>query len=290
MKILIFLKKWKGGVGVVVNSIKKELELRGHKVICISREEDLNSYSLIKNLFWLRKEYKKIIKKENPDIIYTQDWSTALPLLFPFRIFKKKHFCCFHGNQLGKTKIFQSIIGKIMGKHLVVVGDSLKKRFPKSKLIYNGVDFNRFKDLRKKRKYLGWINKPTEILKKEEILDLANKLKLKPLIVENFSIPFDRMNEDFYNRCKIFISLPSKSAGFNLCWIEAMAARVPKIIGNNEGIGWKLNIDKIKKGEKIEEVIKRARPKDYRKEIEKSDFTWKKHVDKLLENWERKKI
>ncbi|KKM69281.1 hypothetical protein LCGC14_1452380 [marine sediment metagenome] len=26
MKILIFLKKWEGGVGVVANSIKKELE------------------------------------------------------------------------------------------------------------------------------------------------------------------------------------------------------------------------------------------------------------------------
>ena len=44
MKILIFLKKWPGGVGVVTNSIKKELEKRGHNVICISREKNLKIF------------------------------------------------------------------------------------------------------------------------------------------------------------------------------------------------------------------------------------------------------
>jgi len=287
MKILIFLKKWPGGVGVVVNSIKKELEKRGHKVICISREDDLKCYSSIKNLFWLRRKYKEIIKKENPNIIYTQDWSLALPLLFPFRVFKEKHYCCFHGNQIGKTKQIQTIIGKILKNKLTVVGDSLKKRFPKSNLVYNGVDLDLFKPLNKKRDCLGWINKGTETMKEEDIIRLANKLKLKPLITKNFEIPFNRMNEEFYNNCKIFISLPPKSAGFNLCWVEAMSSGVPKIIGNDEGIGIKLDIEKKRKNESIENLLKRIKEKDYRKEIMKSKLTWGSHVEKLLEIWEK---
>lgn len=287
MKILIFLKKWKGGVGVVVNSIKKELEGRGHEVICISREEDLKCKSSVKNLFWLRGKYEKIIRKESPDLIYTQDWSIALPLIFPFRIFKKKHYCCFHGNQLGKTKSVQTIVGRIMGKKLVVVGDSLKERFPKANKIYNGVDLTLFKPLKKQRGCLGWINKGTETLRKKEVLAVAKGLKLKPLIAENFEIPFDRMNEDFYNRCEIFVSLPPKSAGFNLCWIEAMAADVPIIIGNNEGIGGKLNIDKFKTKKELFESIAKLKKNGYREEIEKSDLTWESHVRKLLEIWRK---
>lgn len=287
MKILIFLTKWKGGVGVVVKSIKKELEKRGYDVVCISREEDLKYNSSVKNLFQLRKEYREIILKENPDIIYTQDWSMALPLLFPFSIYKEKHFCCFHGNQSGKTKFVQKIIGNKMKSKLFVVGDSLKKRFPQSNMCYNGVDLDLFKPLNKKRNCLGWINKETEIEEEEEVIDLANKLGLKPLIAKNFNIPFDKMNENFYNKCKIFISLPPFGAGFNLCWVEAMASGVPIIIGNKEGIGWKLNIDKFKDKEDLIKNLEKVSEKDYRKEIEKSDLTWKSHVDKLLDVWER---
>lgn len=289
MKVLIFLTKWKGGVGVVVNSIKKELEQRGYEVICISREEDLKCFSSVKNLFWLRKKYKKIVETEKPDIIYTQDWSIALPLLFPYSIYSNKHFCCFHGNQLGKTKFMQNIIGKKMGKNLFVVGDSLKKRFPDAALVYNGVDLEKFKPLNKKRDCLGWIKKETEMLKEEEIVTLANKLGLKSLMAKDFSIPFDQMNEDFYNKCKIFISLPPNKAGFNLCWVEAMAAGVPIIVGNNEGIGWKLNIDKFENKEDLFNKINLIKQKNYRKEIEKSDLTWEKHVDKLLEIWNQRK-
>jgi glycosyltransferase involved in cell wall biosynthesis len=283
MKILIFLTKWRGGVGVVVNSIKEELEKRGHEVIGISREEDFKCNSLVRNLSGLRKRYKQLIRKERPDVIYTQDWSMAFPLLFPFPIFKKKHYCCFHGNQLGNSKFIQSIVGRIMGERLIVVGDSLKKRFPKSDKVYNGVDLEKFKPLNKKRGCLGWINKDTEVLQKKEILSLAKKIGLKPLIVENFSIPFDKMNSNFYNKCQVFVSLPPKSAGFNLCWVEAMASGVPKILGNEEGIGWKLNIDKIKDKRQLIKKILTLKERNYRKEIRASDLTWKKHADKLEE-------
>lgn len=285
MKILIILKKWKGGVGVVVKSIKTEFESRGHEVICISREEDLKCFSSVKNLFWLRKKYKKIVEGEMPDIIYTQDWSMALPLLFPYEILKKKHFCCFHGNQLGKTRFIQKIIGRKIGKRLFVVGDSLKKRFPDATLVYNGVDLNLFKPLNKRRDCLGWIKKETEIEEEEEVVALAIKMGLKPLIAKDFSIPFNKMNEDFYNKCKIFISLPPFGAGFNLCWVEAMAAGVPIIVGNKEGIGGKLSIDKFENKTDVFNKINSLKPKNYRKEIEKSDLTWKSHVNKLLKKW-----
>jgi len=287
MKILIFLIRWKGGVGVVINSIKKELIKKGHTVTTISREEDLKYFSSVKSIFELRKRYKKIIEKENPDIIYTQDWSMALPLLFPLPLFEKKHYCCFHGNQFGKTVLLQTLIGKWFGKNLFVVGNSLKKRFPKSTLVHNGVDLKKFKPLKKKRNCLGWINKSTEMFTKEEILILAKKLKLKPLIAENFKIPFDKMNEDFYNKCKVFVSLPPHSAGFNLCWVEAMAAGVPIIAGNNEGIGCKLPIDKFKSKEHFLKNLKNLTKKNYRKEIIKIGLTWENHVKRLLEIWKK---
>ncbi|MEX0932609.1 MAG: glycosyltransferase [Candidatus Pacearchaeota archaeon] len=285
MKILIILKKWSGGVGVVVKNIKKELEKRGHYVKVISREEDLKIYSLAKSIFPIRKKIVSLMKKENFDVIYTQDWSLAFSFIFPFRIFKKKHFTCFHGNQLGKTKAMQKIIGKSMGKNLVVVGDSLKRRFPKSNLIYNGVDLDMFKPLHKKRNCLGWINKDTEILSEKDIKILSKSLGLTLLIAK--SIPFEDMNSKFYNKCKIFVSLPPKSAGFNLCWIEAMAARVPIIIGNREGIGKKLRINKVKSKKNLFGNIKYFKEKDYRKEIEKSDLTWNNHVDKLVGTWRK---
>ena len=114
MKILIFLTRWQGGVGSVVRNIEKELKKRGAVVVSTSREDDLNCYSSVKNLFWLRNKYKEIIEKEKPDIIYTQDWSMAFPLLLPFRIFKKNHFCCFHGSNEGFSRKLQTLVAKRM--------------------------------------------------------------------------------------------------------------------------------------------------------------------------------
>ncbi len=282
MKILILLKKWPGGVGVVVMNIAKELKKRGHEVKIVSREEDLKINSLLSSVSKIRSEVRRLMKKNDYNIIYTQDWSLAFPLLFPFSIYKKRHFCCFHGNEMGKSEVLQGFVGKIMGKKLIVVGDSLKRRFPLSSLIYNGVDLDFFKPLRKKREYLGWINKDTEILSRNEIETLAKKLKLNPLIAQD--IPPENMNQ-FYNKCKVFISLPPKSAGFNLCWIEAMAAGVPIIIGNNQGIGFKLNIEKIGTKEGLADKIQNSKEKDYRSEIEKSGLTWNAHVDKLIKIW-----
>lgn len=247
-KILIVLIRWEGGVGRVVNSIKPILEKKGYRIEILSREDDLECFSLKSSLFKLREE----VKKRDYSILYTQDWSCALPL-----IGFKNHYCCFHGREVKKFgKHLQDIVGNLMGKRLFVVGDKLKKEFPESKLAYNGVDRKKFFDLKKERRYLGWIRKTSEEKRITEIKKIAKKHKLPLSIAEK--IPPEKMNE-WYNNLKVFVSYPSKQAGFNLCWLEAKASGVPKILGNENGIG-------IKK-------------------INKTDlnfFSWENHVNKLV--------
>ena len=282
MKILILLKKWPGGVGVVVESITKELKNKGHKVICISREEDLKLFSSIKNLFLLRKKYKELIKKENPDIIYTQDWSMALPLIFPYKKYNNEHFCCFHGIQPGKSSIIQKIIGHLMGKKLIVVGDSLKKKFPKSVLVYNGIDFEKFKPNKKIKKIknsVGFVNWKTKDYHYEEIKLAINNLGKKLFVAEN--IPYEQMPK-FYQKLECFISLPPKCAGFNMSWIEAMACGVPKIIGNNAGIGSRLNIDKVENFASITDAIKNCEKKKFNLDKIKEIFGIEGSVNRML--------
>lgn len=226
MKILILIQVKGGGHERVINSMKPHLKLKGHEVEIISREDDLNCFSTKQAFFKLRKE----VNKRNYDILYVQDWSCAIP--FPF---KKNHYCCFHGLNPGKTgRILQKIVGKIMKKRLFVVSDFLHKKFPKSTILYNGVDTKQFYDMKKKRKYFGWIKRDYEEKNEEEIRQEAKKMGL-PISIAN-KIPQNEMNE-WYNSLKIFASYPKKFAGFNMCWIEAKASGVPNILGNENGIG-----------------------------------------------------
>lgn len=246
MKILIYMIRWEGGVGRVISSVKKELEKKGYEVKVISREDDLKLYSTIKSY----SNIKKIIKEEKYDILYSQDWSCALPLLN-----FKNHFCCFHGiEQSGIAKYLQKAIGYRLKDKLFVVGDKLKKRFKKSNLSYNGYDPEEFYDLGNKRNKIGWVNKATEELDKSDIDKLADKFNLIPIIAKG--IPPKEMNE-WYNSLNTFISMPTKMAGFNLVWIEALAAGVPNVLGNENGIGiswlkenwkeltWENNVNKL---------------------------------------------
>ena len=230
MKILITLIRWKGGVGRVVENQKRELEKLGHEVEVISREDDLKCFSTKKAWFKLQDE---VLKREY-DVLYSQDWSCALPL-----ILRRNHFVCFHGKEIN-TNWLQKLIGKLKGKKVFVVGDKLKKKFPKATILYNAVDTAQFFDLGKERKYLGWVDKATEEIDLQDIIKLAREHGLKYSIAKD--IKPDKMN-DWYNSLKVFVSKPDKSAGFNLVWSEALSAGVPEVIGNNNGIG----IDKIKK-------------------------------------------
>jgi len=255
MKILMLYIRDQGGHGTVVRNLKKELEKRGHQVDLLSREDHFKVYSFSPMV--IREAIKRI--EDRYDIIYTHDWSLTLSLLFPIPVCCKKHYSLFHGHNPGKVGNFiQTLVGKWMGKKLFVVGDTLKERFPKSTLVYNGVDFDTFYDLKKERKYLGWIERDYDLITKSKILDIARTSKL-PVLIANH-IPYEKMNE-FYNKCKVFVSLPPDYTGFNIAWLEAMAAGVKNIVGNENGIGKKFTSLNLK------------------------DFTWKNNVDKLLEVW-----
>ena len=249
MKVLIYMIRWKGGVGRVIDGVREELESLGHEVKVISREDDLKLYSTIKSFF----KIIKTIRKENYDILYTKDWSCALPLLT-----FKNHYCCFHGiEQSGMSKMLQRYVGLKIGNKLFVVGDKLNKVFNKSTIAYNGYNPEEFYDLKVKRNKCGWIDKGAEMVDKDYIKLYAKNHNLLPTIAKNISPK--KMNE-WYNSLNTFISYPSKDAGFNLCWLEAKASGVPNVLGNENGIG----IDNLK----------------YYK-----TFTWKNNVSNLLTKW-----
>lgn len=293
MKILIILIKMKGGVGRANREIADALRKKGHEVDILSREDNLNSHSLFMSILPIRRRVKKLVMEKNYDVIYSQDYSCAVPLLFPYPLFRKKHFCCFCGVKKGNhpdhlrleqfsQKIIHRTTGKIMGRKLVVIGDRLKEMFPKATLIYRGVNTEKFRPLGKKRDSLGWYHSDNESVTKEEVEEISKNLDLKPLIAKN--IPEDEMNE-FYNKCKVFVNVPL-SAGFNLSWLEAMSANVPTIIGNNEGAGRFLPISKMEDGEnKTEELVKMAKgtkKEDYRKWIIDNGFTWENKSEDLI--------
>jgi hypothetical protein len=281
MKILIILKKWGGGVGTVIKNVQKELQLDGHQVKTISREDDLNISSLVKSIFLLGKKIKILENKNKFNIIYTQDWSLAFPLFFPYPLFIKKHFCMFHGTEPGKLKWMQGLIGRLLGKKLIVADSINKKRFKKSNFNPNGVNLEEFFPLKKQRKFLGWIKKGSEIIQEGEIKKLSKIVNIPLLIAQN--IKREEMNEKFYNKLKLFLSFPIRKAGCQLSYMEAMAAGVPKIIGNKNGEGWKYPFEKEENFLNLIEAIKDSKERNYRRWLEKNDLTWKKHSEKLIQ-------
>ena len=173
-----------------------------------------------------------------------------------------------------------------MGRKLIVVGNSLKKKFPKSILIYNGIDFEEFepnKKIKKIKNSVGFVNWKTNDYNYEKIKKAVKDANKKLFAAEN--IPYEQMPK-FYQKLEYFISLPPKCTGFNMSWIEAIACGVPKIIGNNAGIGGKLNINKVKFS--ISDSLKKAKKKNYRKEILNGEFNLKKNIRKLIKIFEDK--
>lgn len=272
MKILIVLIRWKGGVGRVVENVKRELELKGHEVEVISREDDLKCFSAIKSFFKLR----KLVKEKDYDILYSQDWSCALP-----NMLKKHHYVCFHGRET-KTRLLHLLIGKLKGNKLTVVGDTLKKEFPKSTLVYNGVDrtlFKKIDDIKRIKNSIGFANWETDEYSYKEIKEAADNLGMN-FIDTNLKLNKKEMVK-FYNGIEVFISLPKPFAGFNISWIEAMACGVPKIIGNYNGIGRSLDINHVEDFKSISDAIKYGKCQiNY--EINKK-YDWKIHTEKLIE-------
>jgi glycosyltransferase involved in cell wall biosynthesis len=146
-----------------------------------------------------------------------------------------------------------------MGNNLIVVGDSLKKQFPKSRLVYNGIDFNLFKPVKGIKRIpnsVGFVNWKTEEYHYLEIKAVCEKLGKKFIVAEG--IKYEDMPK-FYSSIGAFISLPPPSTGFNLSWIEAIACGVPQVIGNDYGIGASLPITKVNNLSKIASVLSKRK-------------------------------
>ena len=307
LKILIILIRFPGGVGTSNKEIAEVLRKKGHKVDFLSREDDLGIYSFKSSIFPIRKRVQELMVKNNYDIIYSQDHSMTLPLLIPYPLYPDQVFhACIGIKRSGTQKIIQYLVGRVMNKKTIVINDYNHKRFPKSHLVYRGVNLKRFKPLGKKRVCLGWINKFSEQLDSKIYKKIAKEVGLKPIyaggsgkskstdkaygktIIHSFDkIPDDKMNE-FYNKCKVFVNCPTSDAGFNLSWLEAMSSGVKIIIGNEEGAGKILPIYKVNSPSEIKEIVETHKKDfDYRKWIIDNDFTWENCVKKLIKIFEK---
>ncbi|MCR4284522.1 MAG: hypothetical protein NUV97_00575, partial [archaeon] len=183
-----------------------------------------------------------------------------------------------------------AIVGKIMGKKLLVMAPKLKERFLKANLNYCGVSNKQFYPLKKKRIGIGWTEKGTELIKKETVEKIARKLK-KPLLIAK-SIRPEEMN-NFYNQCEVYLSFPPTIAGFQASWLEAMMAGVPKVLGNENGSGKIQPFEKIPLGKEndVEFLVKRIKEMkkvNYIEWLGKNDFSWKRHSKKLIEIFSKK--
>jgi len=277
MKILIVILRHKGGVGNANRELARCLRKRGHQVDILSREDDLNIYGMLDGLIPLREKIIELEQQNIYDIIYTNDYSMTLSLLFPYHIYKNKHICCFCGYKLrdrGIHHVLQHFVGWKMGKNLVVIGDNIKEKFPKATTIYRGINFDKFFNKNMERKYIGLIKRDTETLTEEEIKEIGKKTNLPVLIAED--IPQEKMN-DFYNKLKVFISTP-KCGGWNNSWNEAMACEVPLIIGNEIGGGRILPLEKASDVELCTKLILSSNLNEggslYRKWLKINDFSW----------------
>lgn len=142
MKILVIYRTEKDATGASVKEIVDNLRKKGHNVKTVSRNEDLNFPTLSSSMDGLKEFVIKKGELENYDVIYTHDWSIAFPLLFPTKILFEKHYCLFHDteeNGGAQSKIMQKITGNLLGNHLFVKKEDLKKKFPKAILSKDGL-------------------------------------------------------------------------------------------------------------------------------------------------------
>src|SRR3989344_3452655 len=140
MKILIIYRTEKDLVGKFTKEIAENLKKNGHSVDLASRNEDLGIQTLSGSMEGLKGFILKMDEKEKYDIIYTQDWSIALPLVIPSKALFEKHYCFFHDIEPSgaQSKILQKIVGNMLGDKLIVRTKELKNKFPKSKFSPEG--------------------------------------------------------------------------------------------------------------------------------------------------------
>lgn len=285
MRILMVHKTYKGGVAIHVREISKELRKKGFEIKEITRNEDLKLKDFITSYFKLEKLFKEWGK--NYDVIHTHDWSITYPAL---RAKVKNLVSTFHAfpTNLFAT-YFENYCIKELGERAIVVSPKMKRHYPSSTYIPNGVN-------------LDFFRKSSKIKREKNLLGIAqeyNRKKIRNIAKEtNFEIletggnlPFYELPK-FYSKIEVFVSIPYKQTGFNMVWLEAMACEVPYIIGTKAGIGEVLPIYKVSNFDELKETLFKIKEgeikplKNQREWIIKNGFTWKNHVNKLVKLYE----
>ena len=280
MKICFVIIRWKGGVGTVIKSLKKELESKGHEVFVISREDDLKIFSFKNSLFKLKKALPEY------DVLISMDWSIAIPLLGC-----KNHYCIFNGLELSSIQqLLQRYVYFRLKDKIMCVGDHMIYYYPKATAIELGVDLDLFKPKKDNlinSKIIGFLQTKSDIYSFEKIVEAVNNIDGAMLTTTWDSyVPHNEMSS-IYNSLDVLVSLPPVNAGFNLVWLEAMACNT-KVIGNNNGVGHKLPIKKLSYNPSVEDIELAIREQldigepNTRQWIMDNKFTWENTVNKML--------
>jgi len=280
---LFVLTKRKGGVWRYVSEISKALKKKGVDVEILSRDEDLKT-----NFFGSFLKLRKAIRRKKYDVLMAEDWSIALPLLGT-----KNLFCTFNALSPNfPANLLQKFVYILLKDKVIVVSEYLKKFFPRAHVVEEGVNLDFFKPKRTNKKARGFFligfaqNKQNPSYRYNLVKAAIEKMKGAKLVCTGGKLT-DEEVVDFYNSLDAFISIPDGRAGFNLCWLEAMACNIPTI-GNNHGIGEKLPIIKVPEPPTEEDIVKaikkamKIRKVNYREWIKKKGLTWERAAEEMM--------
>jgi len=281
MKVLMVHKTRIGGVAIHVKEISEELRKKGIEVEEITRNEDLKLTSFWKSYFKMKTLFKKWSKEY--DIIHCHDWSITYPAL---KANIKNLVATFHGFPLNiVANYFENYCIKKLREKAIVVSPNMKKIYKTSTLIPNGVNlsiFKKYEDIERIKNLVGLVQK----YNLDKIATILKDLNME-FVCTNGGLKYEELGK-FYSKIDIFISIPPKTTGFNMVWLEAMACEVPYIIGTNAGIGEILPIYKISSFNELKNLLSKIRKdkikplQNQRRWIIKNRMTWKRHVNQLI--------
>lgn len=281
MRILMVEKTRVGGVHVHVSSVAKELRKLGHEVNIITRVEDLGFSSFVDSYSAMKKFFAK--KAQQYDIIHAHDWSIVYPAI---RAGVGNLVATFHG--LPTTfiaKYFQDTAIRALGSRAVVISPRMLITYPSATYVPNGIDPNIFLPNRPGKQDEVLVLGVAQKYYRREITRVATDLGFRVHTAEG--IPYSRMPE-FYNSVDVFVSIPPRTTGFNMVWLEAMACEVPYIIGMNVGIGEILPIYKVNGIKELKTLLTTIKEgnlpplKGSRKWVIENGFTWAEHARQIV--------
>lgn len=216
-----------------------------------------------KELLKIFKGLKEIVKKFDPDVIYTH--SMKMHLLFSFPAIRNGKKLIWHFRDIPEESskyIFKTF--SIFPDRIIAISESVKKFFPfknKVRVVYNGIKVpDEIKDngIRKKKFTILSVGNIQYWKAQDLIIECAKRLKdfefwivgdsihpgeekFKEKLLEKVkkekidNVIFWGRRDDvfsFYKECDIFLHIPRSREGFGRVIVEAMAMKKPIITTN----------------------------------------------------------